>query len=344
MNYRDYLKQLKSPHPVYLFFGKEKFLINFLIEETKKKFISKEYESLNYIYIDGNNANLEDVLNANETLPFMADKKIVIVEDFNIINRKQKENNDEQKLIEYIKNPNNQSILIFIQNIEKLDGRRKLIKDFKKNAQIIELNKLNDREIIRWIEKYLGESGKEINSGNIELIIEYTGYFDSDNDMSLLSLENELIKLINYLEDRKVVERIDIEKTITKSLQSNIFNLVDSLGERNIKSAIENLENMLKTGGVVPIILHMISRQFRLIYMTKIYKNEGYSQTMIKNKMNIRYDFIMNKLINQSKNFRLESLKKIIEDCAKFDFELKTGRIDENLGLEKLIVSIEKYE
>ena len=344
MNYRDYLNQLRAPHPVYLFYGTEKFLINFLIEETKKKFVNPGFESMNYIYMDGQKVNFSDIENANETLPFMAEKKVVIVEDYSVLMKKSREDDEaEERMTEYIKNPNTSSILIFLLNTDKIDGRRKIFKALKKHAQVIELNKLTGNEPSGWIEKHLREKGKKISRSGVEKIIEYTGYFDNEGDTDLLSLKNEIKKLADYTGDRDTVTSEDIEAVITKSLQSSIFNLVDAIADKNLSKSVRNLENMLESGGVVPVILHMIARQFRMIYSVKLYINRGYTQGAVRDKMNIRYDFIMNKLVKQSRNFSVESLEKAIKDCADLDLEMKTGKIEERLGLEKLIIKIENY-
>ncbi len=124
MSYRDYIKDLKNDNlsPVYLFYGTEKYLIDFLIDETKKKYIDEIYESLNYIYIDDEKADFSKIENANETLPFMAEKKLVVVNDWQLlIKKKGIDDSEEESFTEYLKRANPSSILIFIVNGEKVD-------------------------------------------------------------------------------------------------------------------------------------------------------------------------------------------------------------------------------
>lgn len=343
MSYRDFIKDLKNENlsPVYLFYGTEKYLVDYLIDEIKKKYIEEVYESLNYIYIDDEKAEFSKIENANETLPFMAEKKLVVVNNWQLlIKKKGTDDTEEESFIEYLKRSNPSSILIFIVNGEKIDKRRKVIKSITKYGKIIEVNRLSDVEMTSWINKKFKEHKKNIKGSDIHKIIEYTGYFDKESDTDIISVENEIIKLVDFVGDRDSVSSEDIDKVVTRSIQSNIFVLVDSIAQKDMKKSIDSLRNLIGSQVAVQMILHMIGRQLRMILNAKLYLDKGYSQRMIKDKMGIRYDFIINKLISQSRNFTLDEIKKAIILASKLDIDLKHSRIDEELGIEKLIVEI----
>ncbi len=116
--------------------------------------------------------------------------------------------------------------------------------------------------------------------------------------------------------------------------------LVDSIAQKDMKKSVDSLRRLIESQVAVQMILYMISRQLRLILSAKLYLDKGYSQRMIKDKMGIRYDFIISKLITQSRNFSLESIKTAIILASKLDVDLKHSRVDEELGIEKLIVEI----
>lgn len=344
MSYKEYLKDLKLGNlkPVYLFYGTEKYLIEYLLKETKKKYIDELYESLNYINIDGEKLRFSSIENANETLPFMSEKKLVVINDWESLVKKQRESSesDEEKFVEYLESPNPQSILIFILNGDKIDKRRKIIKSFSKYGRIIEVNRLSDTEITNWISKQIKSKEKKINNSDINKIIEYTGYFDKESDSDLFGIENEIIKIVDFVGDRENITTDDIEKIVTKSVQSSIFELVDLIAQRNMRDSINNLRNLVESGVAIQMIVYMINRQLRLIFSAKVYLDKGYSQRLIKEKMGIRYDFIVGKLILQSKNFTIDEIKLAIIKSSDLDLNIKLGKIDEEIGLEKLVVEI----
>lgn len=343
MNYREYIKDLENPKKVYLFYGLEKFLIEFLVKETKKKFVREGFETMDYSYIDGEKTDLNTIINANETLPIMSEKKVVIVEDFTLLTKKNKVNEiEEDRLIEYIKDSNSLSILIFIINEEKIDGRRRVFKEFKNYANIIELNRLSESELVLWIKKQVKNSNRTIKETTIRKIIENTGYFEKDSETDLLYLQNEIKKLIDYTDINEEITEKNIEEVVTKSLQSNIFHLIDNIAEKNLTKSIHYLENMLASDEAVIYILNMLFYRFKMIYLTKLYMNKGYTQDIIMNKIGVRHSFLMKKFVHSSKKFSVKNLEDIIIKCSDLDLDIKLGKIEEILGIEKLIVEIQK--
>lgn len=345
MNYREYIKDLENGElkPVYVFYGTERYLIDFLIKKTKKKYVDKSFEALNYAYLDGEKVKFSEIENANETLPFMAEKKVVVVDNCDFLSKKGKDEaseGEEARFLEYVKSSNRMSVLVLTVDSEKLDNRRKLVKELKKYGGLVELNKLTDKELSSWINGRFKKAGKQIKGNVLEKFIEFTGYFEKDSGTDLISLENEISKLIDYLGTETAVSFEAVDRVTTKSIQSNIFRLVDLLGQKRLKESMDSLVKLLQAQIAPQMILHMISRQFRLIYMAHLYLEKGYSQSVIKEKIGIKHDFIINKLIAQSRNFDTESLEAVLKKCAALDEDLKLTRIEERLGLEKLLVEI----
>ena len=87
MNYNDFISLINSDKlkPVYLFLGEEEYLMNKALARLKNKYINDSLEALNYIVIDSKESDFDDIINACETLPFMAEKKIVIIRDISKI-------------------------------------------------------------------------------------------------------------------------------------------------------------------------------------------------------------------------------------------------------------------
>lgn len=344
MGYREVFKDIDKDElkNVYLLFGSEMYLKDRIIEKVKGKYLNNDFESLNYAYLDGRNVSQDDIINACETLPFMADKKIVIVEDSPIFKSTKKEENTstDDVLSDYVGKIADTTCLIFILKEEKVDNRKKIIKNIKKFGRAIELEKLKNEELNNWIISEFKKHGKNINRNMASYFVAGTSYLDRNTDKSLYDLENEINKLVNYVGQRVDIIRDDIEYTKPKNLENDIFKLVDYISQQNTSMAIEMFNEMILSGEAVQLIMHMIVRQMRLLLTSKLLKEKGYDVKVIGQKINVYHNFIVQKLINQGRSFKEKELIEALKKCRDTDRDTKTGKVDGKLGMEILIVEL----
>ena len=139
MGYKTLLKDIKENNvaKVYLIYGREKYLVGKSIDAIKDRYFSNANdESFNYNYFDGIKDDIDDVLNSCETLPFMGDKRVVIVRSKEIFsgNKNVLSKDDEEKLTKYVSNVPETTCLVFIAG-EKIDKRKKLVKEIKSSGK-----------------------------------------------------------------------------------------------------------------------------------------------------------------------------------------------------------------
>ncbi|RKD30869.1 DNA polymerase III subunit delta [Thermohalobacter berrensis] len=341
MDYKQILDDIKKNKlkKVYLCYGSEVYLIDWILSQIKNKYVDKSFESLNYIHLDGKETTIDNIINACETLPLMSDKKIVVVEDLVFITSGKSGNSSEEKqLSEYLLNLNDSTCLIFTIREEKIDSRKKIVKNIKKVGSVIKLDKIKGEELKQWISKSFRKRGKQIDNKGIYYLIELSGYLESKSNKTLYDLENEIIKISNYLEGRKRVTNEDIDKVLVRSLQNNIFKLVDGIGQRKTDVALSLLNEMILENEPIQLILHMIIRQFRLILMAKMLEKKGYSQGIIAKKMGV-HNFVAKKVISQSRNFTTKELENGLKSCLETDKKIKKGNMNDKLAVEMLIIS-----
>lgn len=84
-------------------------------------------------------------------------------------------------------------------------------------------------------------------------------------------------------------------------------------------------------------ILSLISRQFNLLLQVKELAEKGYPQALIAEKTGL-HGFVAGKYMKQAAGFKIPFLKRALEDCAKADHDIKSGKIGERLSVELLIV------
>ena len=177
MSYRDFFNDIKGDlSPVYLLHGDEDFLIEQGIAELKKKRVNSMYEDFNYSVFDGEKANLDEVLDTCETMPFFDPLKVVIVEKAPYFQAKGKGMSDaqEERLIEYLNNASPSTCLVMVAG-NSIDKRKKVTKAISKQGRLVEFGKLSPAEFKKWMAKVIKSNGVEIGNRAYFLKIQIPG-------------------------------------------------------------------------------------------------------------------------------------------------------------------------
>lgn len=334
MNVMELEKSLKDNNlsSIYLLYGKETYLLENTLRKIKKVFgICKE--GLNYIKID--NTNINSLIPELQTPAFGFDKKMIIVKDADVLKKQGKKKNQAlsdqvdkiasfiEQNFEYIKD---QVILIFIEDeIEK----NNLYKQIEKLGIICNFEQEKLPDLMKRI-KYICNAYK-VNIDNLAL-----SYFIESCGTNLQDLINEIRKLIEYKGENGTITREDIDLLCIKQFDSVIFELTDSLGQKNVKKSLEVLKNLLYAKEPIQKILITLYNHFKKLYITKLC--DKYKSDVVKN-LNLKPNqtFLVSKYKRQANYFSEQDLKKILLKFIELDEDYKIGNIDLNIGLESVI-------
>ena len=334
MDYRKLFKETNQGkwQGVYLFFGEEQYIKQQALNKAIEAMVDPSLRDLNYDQIDGSQLDLDTIINACETLPFMAEKRLVVLKDLSILNGKPDGDIDEDRFLEYIKKMSDTTCLIlYCRN--GIDKRKKIYKYINKAGKAIEFNHLTGRELYTWINQTVENRGKKISFKAIGYLIERVGN-------SLEDISNELEKLISYVGKNEEIDIQAIDQVVIPTLEQSIFQLVDAIGEKKTDKALMVLGNLINEGGqAAPPILSMIARQFRLILQCKEYRDKGYNPDTIASMLK-QPSFVVRKCLSQARNFTMEQLRKGTELCLEVDYHIKTGRVQDTMGLELIIIKM----
>lgn len=327
--------------PVYLFYGEEEYLLDYTLKTLKETLISEFLETLNYIVMEGEEVSFDKILNACETLPFMSEKKVVIIKELPILTGKKKDSQatesiDGKVLGDYLMELANYLVLVFIVKDKDVKKSNPVYKSIKKVGDIVEFHRLKGNELSTWVENRFKCRKRKISKANVNYIIQQSLYFDSNSEKTLYDLENEIIKICNYVDINNEVTKEIIDNVMAKTLEVNIFNLLNEISNKRGENAIRIFNEMYMYNKPVLFILHMIVRQLRNLFQYKVAKAKGYSEMEILEKMKLT-KFEFSKVTSQSGNFTISQLEKAMEYCLKADELIKLNSIDERLAMEMLI-------
>lgn len=307
---------------VYLLYGDEPYLIRQYRDRLIKALVN-DGDTLNYSRFEGKDIPVSEVKELGETLPFLSDKRVILLDDTGFF----KTNNDE--ITDYISKLPDYLYLIFTD--QQVDRRTRMFKAVKDNGYAAEMKMPEESTLILWIAEILKKNGKRITRKDAFTLFQRIG-----SDMG--NIRNELDKLIAYTEGRSTISLSDIDAVCVNQTVNRVFNMVRAVADRRQQEAIALYEDLLTLREPALRILYIMSKQFRQILLTKRMEREGKGHQEIASKLGVR-SFVAKNLSLCARSYRTKELEQILEDFAQAEEDVKTGRLDDRLAVEIMIVN-----
>ena len=136
--------------------------------------------------------------------------------------------------------------------------------------------------------------------------------------------------------DNGTIQNKDIDYMCTKTIDSNIFDLTDNMGKKNITEVIRILDELLYSKEPIQKILITLYNHCKKIYIVKLAEEQNRN---IATELNLKPNqtFLVNKYKTQSKYFKMGELETILQELINLDYNYKIGNIDINIGLESIL-------
>lgn len=316
------LGQLKK---AYLLYGEEHYLIRQYREKLKKALVSPD-DTMNFSAFEGADINVKEIIDLAETLPFFADRRLILIEDSKLF----KKGGDE--LGDYLAQLPDTTYFVFVE--EEVDKRSKLFKAVTKCGNAVEFVTQTDETLMKWVGSRISKEGKNITQAAYQTFISKTG-----TDME--NIEKELEKLICYTIDKEVIEPSDVEAVTTEQISNKVFEMVDAIASHKQKHAMDLYYDLLALKEEPMRILFLITRQFQILLTVKVMSNQGFGNKEIAAKAGCP-EWAVRKYQSQAKSFSLDQIKKAIEDGVSYEEDVKTGRMNSQMAVELFIVTYSK--
>ena len=310
---------------VYLLYGEEDYLKK-LYQGRLKKAMTAEGDTMNFTYFEGKQTNPREVIDLAETMPFFAERRVIMLENTGFFK------NAAPELAEYIKEMPDTSYLIFIES--EVDKRNKLFKAVKSKGRPVELGRQDTQTLIKWILGNVRREGKQITSSTVQYLVQKVG-----SDME--NLEKELEKLFCYTLEKDCIEISDVEEVCTPHIENQIFSMVDAVASKQQKKALNYYYDLLALKEPPMRILFLLARQFRILLEVKELTGKGYPGKEIAQKAGIP-PFSVKKYLAQARVFSAGVLRAIMEAAAQTEEDIKTGRLTDVLAVELFLIEYSK--
>ncbi|MBO5473289.1 MAG: DNA polymerase III subunit delta [Lachnospiraceae bacterium] len=310
--------QLKQ---VYLLYGEEAYLRSQYRDKLKAALLG-DGDSMNYHYFEGKAVSVGEVIDLAETMPFLAQRRVIILENSSLFAH------GGEQLAEYLSSPAQTAFFVFVE--QTVDKRSRLYKAVTAKGRAIEFKTQDETVLKRWILGFLKKENKNITERDLNFFLEKTG-----TDME--NIRGELEKLLCYCLERDVICAQDIEAVCTKQINNQIFEMINALALKQQKKAMDLYYDLLTLKEPPMRILYLITRQFNMLLQVKELKNKGCSDNVIGEKIGLA-GFIARKYAAQAAKFKEADLRQAVNDCVETEEAVKTGRMNDVMSVELLIV------
>ena len=313
---------------VKLIYGQDEYRAKKKLDELIAGFLVSDPERMNLEQIDGAGISYSDFDRAISTMPFLADRRMVIISN---LLTKNKDSELKSKIADRILKIPESVDLIFFESGDP-DKRTALFKRLSKSAEYFA--PLVGAELDRFISENVKSAGLTMEYQAVRLLA-----FGIGPDLNRLG--NEISKLILFSKSRgneKISEQ-DVLDLVELTDNSNVFQFIESLSTKNSKKASEHLYNLIKSGENEIKVLSMVVYQYRNLIILKDYLEAGEKPTGLASKAKM-HPFVVQKTLPVLKNYSAKDLSRIYSFLQNIDMQIKVGEIEPTLALNMVVAKL----
>ena len=328
---------------LYILAGQDDFSLGGSLEEIKRGIGDQALLAANTTILDGQQVTLDQLRAVCETVPFLSERRLVIVngllERFEPKSKSSgqkkitpvaNQQNEYKLLVTYISKIPDSTILVLIDG--RLGRNNPLFRALSARAEVKTFPLLRNTELRKWIQRRVIEEGGSISPGAVDLLVKLVG-------SNLWIMKSEINKLVLFTSGRRIEEE-DVKRVVSYAHQANVFAMVDAILEFKAGIAEQSLHQLLEGGAAPAYLLVMLLRQLRMVVRVKELRGQGKPEVEIQNKLGLTSEFALRKTLEQASRYSWERLKEVYHKLLETDLSIKTGKYGGELALNILFAEL----
>lgn len=319
----------------YVLHGPDEFSCRAQLNTMRAQMGDPSLAELNTTVLDGKNATAADVISSAGAMPFLGDKRLVIVEGMLAwLARKGAGKAGKAQmdaLLEGLSRLPEHARVVFVES-ETLPERHPVLKLAKTDPG--GYHKLFDppRDATRWIMNQAWQEYQTVIEPRAAAAL--AALIEKD----LRAADSELAKLAAYVDGERPISEEDVALLTPYVAEADVFEMVDALGRRDGAAAARLLHRLLEDDDPLRLF-GMIVRQFRLLILAREYLNEGGAPGQMGAAIGV-HPYVAEKLARQVRVFALDQLEMIYHFLLETDTGIKTGKVGDVLALDLLVAGV----
>lgn len=337
----------KRANWIYLFHGEDELSSREAVQGLITRMKDSPMWEFNVATFDGGKLILSELMSTCQTVPFMADRRMVVVT--NLISHlatapSGSSREDAQpgrssrggkkvlldELLGFLPTVPEFCRLVFLEGQLILD-RDPVLRSIQTQGGFVKAYRLEERGLVGWIRDRARKAGCGISPEAVDELAAAVG-------PNARLLNGEIVKLATYCQDRSVGFE-DVRALVGDARKANVFTMVDALGRREPGVALQELRRLLSEGDHPMRVVAMVIRQFRLLIQVKEMSEAGASPDEIVKGAGVPFRGVT-KLQLQARNFSFPQLERAYRQLLDFDIQVKTGAREPEAALELLIMEL----
>ncbi|MCM1260023.1 MAG: DNA polymerase III subunit delta [Prevotella sp.] len=317
---------------IYLFTGTSEIFIKNRMNRIIQSFNKLDTTTIKY---DMEVTSLSHILEDAITVPFLEDLKIIILKNPKFLTKTNTASKEDTKsFIKYLKNPVDTTILMIDATNIVISQSNEIYKMLRNVAKIIDYPEPEEIELKGWIVRSFDSNNIDIKDDALNLLLEYIG-----DDQPRLATEIE--KLTSYIGKGGTIRQSDIRLLVSKDVSNEVYHLIKAIIQKDLDQTYAIYSNLITHTKDALTIIALISNKFKELVSTYKLLKYGYSQSDIAKFYNVTSGKAYY-LVQEAKAFKLSDLEYYIEKLAELDYQIKSGKIEKNIGLELLLLKLPK--
>ena len=293
---------------------------------------------INTTTLNGATVSLAELEAAWSTIPFLADRRTVIVRDLLArmeqgrgrgSGRSATLEGEWAEIGDRLAHVPDSTELIFVDGA--VSRGNPLLRAARPFAQVQEFRLPSVRDMPGWVRQRADRLGAGIEPSAISALVDAIG-----SDTRIVDME--LQKLALY-RSGSMIRRQDVEAMVSYVREANIFAAVDAALEGRAGIALRMAHQLLEAGRPPTYVITMLARQVRFLILAKDLKGRGIAQDEIGRRLSIS-GYPLTKTMQQEGRFTPERLVDIHRKLIEADLSIKTGAADEDTALDALIIAL----
>ncbi|MBR2716213.1 MAG: DNA polymerase III subunit delta [Oscillospiraceae bacterium] len=333
-NYSEELRKLRAEGParLYMLRGEEDFLRDSFLRELRSLCVEEGTEAFNYHRLQGL-PDISALREAVEAMPFMGERTLVEVRDFDINRVTAYDPEDLKALVSDL--PEWTTLAFLFSPGYAPDNRLGAVKAIRKNGIDLEFTAPRETELVRWLTRRAESLGKRIEPSTASYFLWVCG-------TRMNALIPELLKIAGAAAGEEIT-RADIDAVAKRAPETTIFNLTDALGAGEYDRAAALLADLLADRDEPPQRqIAMVSEQFRRLLVAKVaaehQKPDRYITDCIPELTGRAYPLSL--LKRACRNFSRSRRAHAVLLCVDCDLGMKSGGPDPEELMKELILHL----
>lgn len=279
---------------------------------------------------DGDSSSTEEVLSELETVSFLTDKKVILIQNGDKLKKAAME-----ALQSYFSRPHRSHYLAITASA--INRGSTFYKKAEKEGVILDVPEAKpwekEKRCSDWIGQQAAALRKGISSQTCQYLVKQVG-------TDQLLLQQELNKLYCFVGDRPEITMHDVGTICVSVNMETVWQLGEALFRRDAAMALRIIQSQLASGVVFLVLLRQIRNQFQTEFQICSILASGGNPHDIAAEFPYMRGAILDRHIQMAQGYGMSRFKQAMLAIDQADINAKNSLIDTTLLAERLVIQL----